>query len=189
MTSRRALLIDRTATLVVALMLVAAGALGVWWWSGQSSLPASADLAAVRDVVDTGWWPWASAAVGVLLILVGVRWITAHLGRPTVSRLHLRGSGTKGRLDVAGGKVAGAAADVLADTLGVRNAKGVVLRDRGQLVARLSAVIDSDCDLGAVARRADEVSAELRQVLDRDDLRCSVELRVVRFADRLPGGG
>lgn len=60
-----------------------------------------------------------------------------------------------------------------------------MVRDRGQLVARLSAVIEPECDLKVVAARADEVSAQLRQVLDRDDVRCSVELRVAAYGHRM----
>ena len=127
--------------------------------------------------------------MGLLLALLGLRWIAAHLGRPTVSRLHLTGSGSGGRLDARAAKVAGAAADALADTIGVRSARGTVVRDRGQLVARLTATLEPDADLGVVARQADLVSAQLRQVLDRDDVRCSVELRVAARGGRMPRVG
>lgn len=184
MISRRTLLLDRAATLLLALSLIAAGLAASYWWSGRSPLPDRLDLTAVSDVVGSAWFPWVAALVGLLLALVGVCWIAAHLGRPTVSRLHLTGSGAGGRLDVGASKVAGAAADALGDTIGVRSTRGTVVRDRGQLVARLTATLEPDADLGAVARQADLVSAQLRQVLDRDDVRCSVELRV---AARGPG--
>ncbi|SDS50282.1 hypothetical protein SAMN04488570_2022 [Nocardioides scoriae] len=185
MTSRRTLFLDRVATLLLALLLVAGGAAAAYWWSGRSSLPGTLDTGAVRDVVDAAWFSWIAALVGLVLILLGLRWIAAHLGRPTVSKLHLKGSGSQGRLDVAGSKVAGAAASALADTIGVRSARGTVVRDRGQLVAKLTAVIEPEADLRVVARQADIVSAQLRQVLEREDVRCSVEIRVATFARSL----
>ena len=178
MTSRRTLLLDRAATLLLALALLAGGAAAAYWWSGRSPFADTLDLSAATDVTEASWFGGVAALVGVVLALLGLRWILAHLGRPTVSRLHLSGSGAGGRLGVHAGQVAGAAADALEDTIGVRSARGTVVRDRGQLVARLTATIEPDADLGVVARQADLVSAQLREVLDRDDVRCSVEIRV-----------
>ena len=186
MTTRRTLFIDRLTIFVVSLLLVLVGLAGIWWWSGRSGWPTTVRTTSVRDLVATGWWPWASALVGVLLVLVGLRWIAAHLTRERVSRLHLSGSEPSGRLEVAAGKVVGAAADAYADTPGVRSARGSVVRDRGQLVARIHASIEPDSDLVLLARRADEVSAQLATALQRDDLRCSVELKVATFASGLP---
>jgi len=185
MISRKILLIDRIATLVLGLALVAGGALGLWWWSGDSPFVSVSDTGAVQRVVDMVWWPTASVAVGVLLILLGLRWAAAHLSRAKVDKLYLPGSGSQGKLDVDGSKVVGAAADVLADTLGVRSATGKIMRDRGQLVARIDAVIEPEADLGQIAESADLVSAQLAEVLGRDDLRCSVELRVARAGRQL----
>lgn len=186
MISRFTLAVDRVATLVLALLLLAAGALGAWWWTGRSSLPGTLRSGSAEDLIAQAWWPVASAVVGVILVLLGLRWIAAHLNRQKVSNLRLRGSGPKGRLDVVGTKVAGAAADAFSDTLGVRSARGVVVRDRGQLVARISAVIEPEADLALLARQADTVSAQLAQALERDDLRCSVNLRVAGRPRRLP---
>jgi hypothetical protein len=186
MANRGTLLLDRLATILIALALIAAGVLGIWWWSDRSPLPGTIDVAAARELTETAWWPWITAIAGVFLVLLGLRWILAHLNRRKVSRLHLHGSGPGGRLDASGSKVVGAAADALSDTLGVRSARGVVVRDRGQLVARLSAVVEPECDLRAVAERADTVSVQLAQVLGRDDVRCSVQLRVAPRGGRLP---
>lgn len=190
MTTRKTLFIDRIATLVLALVLIAGGGAAIWWWSGQSlagyELADTSDTSAVSDVVYAAWFGWAAAAVGIVLALVGIRWIAAHLTTARVARLTLGGSDATGRLDVAGSKVAGAAAQALADTVGIRSAKGAVVRDRGQLVAHLAAVIEPEADLALVARRADEVSAQLAEVLGRDDLRCGVQLRVAARGRTLP---
>ncbi|RYB94563.1 hypothetical protein EUA93_09545 [Nocardioides oleivorans] len=190
MTTRKTLLIDRTATLVLALALVAGGLTAIWWWSGATiagrQLPGTTDTADVAAIVDTPWFSWVAALVGILLAAIGVRWIAAHLTSARVRHLTLRGSDATGRLDVAGSKVAGAAADALAHTVGVRSAKGSVVRDRGQLVAHLDAVIEPEADLALLARRADEVSAQLAGALERDDLHCSVQLRVAGLGRALP---
>jgi hypothetical protein len=186
MTSRTTLFLDRLATLLVGLLLLAAGLGAGWWWSGRSGLGRTLDTGAATDVVTAAWWPVVSVVVGVLLALVGLRWIAAHLTRQTVSRLHVRGSGSSGRLDATAGKVVGAAADAFADTIGIRSARGSLVRDRGQLVATITATVEKECDLGALASRADLVSAQLAQVLERDDVRCRVQLKVARFGSRMP---
>lgn len=180
MISRTTLAVDRIATLIMAAVLIAGGALGVWWWTGDSSLAARSSTAPVQDLVATDWWPWASAVVGVLLILMGLRWLAAHVARTKVTRLNLTGSGAAGMLGVDAGRVASAAADAFADTLGVRSAKGRVNRDRGQIVAQIDATIEPEADLSTIAEQADLVSAQLAHVLGRNDLRCSVQLTVAR---------
>lgn len=180
MISRKVLAVDRIASLLLALALIAGGAAAVWWWSGRSGLGQSLDTAPVTDVTAAAWWPAAAAAAGLVLALLGLRWLAAHVRRTTVSSLALRGSGRGGRLDVDTGRVASAAASAYADTLGVRSARGTVLRDRGQLVVRIVATIDRDADLADLAERADRVAADLATVLERPELRCSVELRVAR---------
>jgi hypothetical protein len=190
MTTRKTLLIDRMVTLVLALALMAGGLTAIWWWSGSTiaghTLPQTSDTSPVSTVIATSWFPWTAAVVGILLALVGLRWIAAHLTPARVDHLALQGSDATGRLDVAGSKVAGAAADALSHTIGVRSAKGSVVRDRGQTVVHLNAVIEPDADLALLGRRADEVSAQLAGALERDDLHCSVTLRVAARGRALP---
>lgn len=185
--TRTTLFLDRLATLVLAAVLIALGLLGLVWWDGRwLQLPDRIDAASVTNVIDMAWWPWASAAVGVLLALVGLRWIAAHLASRRVKALRLTGSDKSGRLGVDANHVADAAADSFADTLGVRSAGGAIERDRGRLVAHLTATIEPTADLELIAQSADRVSAQLQEVLQRNDLRCSVELKVASRARSLP---
>ena len=169
MISRPIMALDRVATLVLSLALLTLGLLGIWWWTGTGPLPTKSSTTPVQDVVATGWWPWASALLGLLLVYLGIRWLAAHLSRSTVTELQLRGSGKQGTLIVTAGKVTDAAAESFADTLGVRSAKGTI-----------TAVVEAYADLPAIAKQADRVAAEFAHVLGRDDLRCRVELRVAR---------
>ena len=182
MVSRTTLLVDRLATLLLVALLVVAGLAGLWWWSGRevsgSTLPETSSTARVADALENPAVAWGTAAVAVVVALVALRWILAHLTRPTVSRLRLEGSGDDGRSEALAGKVLSAAADAFAATEGVRSARGSVVRDRGELVARIDATIEPEADLTHVAQRADEVSSQLHDVLGRDDLRAAVRLRV-----------
>jgi len=54
--------------------------------------------------------------------------------------------------------------------------KGGLGLDR-QFVERLNASIEPEADLRVVAAAADQVSAQLQQVLQREDLHCRVQLR------------
>ncbi|MDQ3158000.1 MAG: alkaline shock response membrane anchor protein AmaP [Actinomycetota bacterium] len=186
MISRKLLLADRFAALILAAALIAAGALGALWWSGRTSLPDRTSTQPLLDVVDADWWPWVSAVAGIALILLGLKWVLAHLANPKVRRLRLPSSGVSGKLEVDGSKVVDAAAESFSSARGVRNVKGTLVRDRGQLTARLHAVIEPDADLHDLAKHAEEVSSHLQHVLQRDDLRFSVQLRTARRPKPLP---
>lgn len=182
MTTHKLLLLDRAATLVLSLALLAGGAAALWWWDGRTIAGATpvgtSDVGPVSDTIETSWFPWVAAVIGVLLALLGLRWVAAHLTSATVKRLRLAGSSNSGRLEVAADKVAAAAAEALGDMLGVRSTSGSVLRDRGQMVARLKLTAEPDVDLAVLAERADTVSAQLATALKREDLRCDVRVRV-----------
>ncbi len=179
--SRATLAVDRVLGALTALLLIGAGLFGIAWWSGRLvSLPQRLDLAGLGWLPRQGWWPWALGIVGVLLVLAGLRWLAGHLPGPGVTHLFLSGSSAEGKLIVSARPVASAAAQVLASTPGVGSVRGRIHRDRGQLVARLNASIEPEADLRVVAAAAGQVSAQLQQVLQREDLHCRVQLRTSR---------
>ncbi|MDQ3627983.1 MAG: alkaline shock response membrane anchor protein AmaP [Actinomycetota bacterium] len=179
--TRTTLSVDRIATVVVALLLAVVGLLALEWRFGwlldlDSSAPISTTGAV--DLGTRSWWPWALGAAGVLLVLVGLRWLWAHLLSSRVAQLNLAGTGSDGRLRVNAKSAASTAADVLADNPGVRSARGTLTRDRGQLVVDLRASLTPDADLQDLARVCDTVAADLAHVLERSDLYCRVHLSV-----------
>lgn len=185
--SRGVIFLDRVAGLLVGLLLVAAGAAALLWWHGDlTTVPDRVDLSGVRDLTQQSWWPWATAAAGFVLIVLGLRWMTAHLPRRGVDELTLPGSDRTGRIRVSVGSAADAAADVLGQVRGVRSARGKVISDRGQLVASIDAVIEANADLSAVAHGADQAVGELRQALERDDLHARVQLKVASRSRSVP---
>lgn len=177
---------DRIATLLVGLLFMGVGLAGILWWLGTfPGWPQQLQADQALGLADEAWWPWAVGAAGIVLILLGLRWLLAHVPDRRVASLKLPGSAGQGRLEAKVGPIGSAAADALALTPGVRSARGTVQRDRGQLVAKLRATVEPQADLNDVAAAADRVSAELRQVTQRDDLVCQVNLSVARTAREL----
>lgn len=171
--------IDRLATLVVAVVIAVIGLLALdWRYEGLLGLPERTSTAATTDVTDAAWWPWAVGALGVLLILVGLRWLWAHLHPSSVSQLNLSGTGDQGRLRVNAKAAAAAAATALSRSPWVRSARGRVTRDQGQLVVDLHADVTPDADLEDIAALCDSTAADLARVLRRPDLYCRVRLHV-----------
>lgn len=182
--SRATLAIDRLATLITALVSIATGVLAFLWWRGTFDVTRRADMAGVRNVLGQPWWPWVALLAGLALITLGLRWLLAHLPRRAVDEVVLGGSGERGRLRAAAGPVAQAAADALARTPGVRSSRGSIIRNRGQIVARLSCTIDPGADLRTVGAAADSVATDLARVLGRDDLHFQVQLKVASSGSR-----
>ncbi|MCY7400469.1 MAG: hypothetical protein LH477_05830 [Nocardioides sp.] len=136
--SRSVVVTDRVMAVVLGLVLVLAGlALGGWYLVAQGwvTVPVTAadelSTAPVQSAATAAWWPWALGVAGLVLTLLGLRWLTAHLPDRGVGRLRLSGTGAEGRLEVDAGAVASAAAASLEQVPGARSARGRVLRDRG----------------------------------------------------------
>jgi len=177
--SRSALAADRVAALIAAGLVLGLGVLAIVWWSGRwSALPDQIDAGGLLAVLGQPWWPWAAGLAGLGLVVLGVWWLAAHLRSQKVGRMALPGSSQAGRLTADARTVAKAAGEVLGNVRGVRSSRATISHDRGQIVARLTATLDPDADLRLVADAADRVSADLRQVLGREDISCLVQLKV-----------
>jgi hypothetical protein len=177
--------LDRFLAIVIGLCLLAVGAAVVGWYTGWladmwHATPKELSTAGAADVVDMTWWPWAAVGAGIPAVILGLWWLIAHLPRSGAGMLVLPGSGKAGRLLVDPTGPASAAADALADTPGIRNARGKVLRDRGELVIAITGTVDPSADLSEVAAAADAVTTDLQTVLGRDDARARVQLSVAR---------
>jgi len=183
--SRAVIAFDRVATIIVALLLIVAGLAGLAWWRGSMGLTGPLDASGVTRQTTQPWWPWVAGLVGAALALLGLRWLAAHVITRGVGQVRLPGTGKAGRLTAQVKPVAQVASEVLEQTDGVRSVRGTIHRDRGQLVARLTATIEPAADLAMVTAAADAVSADLKKVLARDDLRALVSLHVARRGRQL----
>jgi len=183
--TRRVLGWDRTAALLVGLALLALGVAAVLWGAGQLTrlwpgAPQQLSTATATDVYGQSWWRPVSTAVGAVLALLGLWWLLSHLPRTRVGPLRLPGSGPAGRSSLDGGAAVAVAAELLGEVPGVRSASGRLREHRGQVVAEMSLTAGPHADLGALARSVEDVSADLAQVLSRDDVRARVRVRVAR---------
>ncbi|MFB9376664.1 hypothetical protein ACFFKU_04375 [Kineococcus gynurae] len=189
--SRSVIGLDRVLALLLGLVLLAGGAAVAVFGAGAArTLWAQAPdrISLGRGVVEApsaGWWFGASAAFAVVAVVLGLWWLLAHLPRRGVSTLTLSTPGDAsgaGRLHLDAAAPVEVAAEVLAETPGVRSARGSVITDRGELVYRLRAVVDPAADLAEVARSVEAVTADLATCVGRDDARSRVELSVARRA-------
>ncbi|MDQ2826712.1 MAG: hypothetical protein M3Y04_07120 [Actinomycetota bacterium] len=183
--SRGTVITNRIVVFLVGLILLALGAAAALWWQGTltgwfRAVPDRLDSRSVSGLTQQSWWPWAAGAVGLVLILLGLRWLVAYLPRRGVSHLKLPGSSSQGSLMAQVQPVATAAAEALEQTPGIRSARGSLREERGQLVAWFSVTVEQQADLTTVAAAADRVSAQLGQVLQRNDLVCEINLSVAR---------
>lgn len=178
---RGVIVLDRLAGLLLAIVLIGAGAAALGWrYNLIPSAPDRVRIDGLTDLPGQPWWPWATGAGGVLLIVFGLSWLTRHLPRRGVGQLRLPGSDATGRLTTDANAAVTAAAQALALTPGVRDGSGHVLLDRGQLVAELHCVLEPSADLTAVQAAAQRAAGDLHHVLARDDLHHRIELRVAR---------
>jgi len=179
--SRLTLTLDRIATLLVGLVILAAGLYAlVWWQDRATTIPARLHTSVLNDVTAEGWWPWAAAIGGLVLVFVGVRWLAAHLPRRSLPAFRLPGSSPRGRLQIESSAVADAAARELSAAPGVRSVRARLVQDRGQDVLSMHGQIDSDADLVALGHAADAISRNVARAAARDDLRCRIQLGVHR---------
>ncbi|WP_405059585.1 alkaline shock response membrane anchor protein AmaP [Kribbella sp. NBC_01505] len=172
---------DRTAAIVIALVLIAAGAVALGW--RYDLIPDASDRVEIKglsDLTTLSWWPWATGAAGVLLAILGLVWLARHLPRRGSGQLGLSGSDQSGRLTADTTAAADTAGQFLAQAPGVRNGTGRIVVDRGQLVAELTATLEPGADLGTVTAAAASTMQQLQHVIGRDDLRHRVELSVAR---------
>jgi hypothetical protein len=176
--------VDRVAAFVLGVGLIAAGAAALGWrFDLIPDAPARLRLSWLPDTTQTAWWPWATGAAGVLLVLIGLIWLIRHLRSRGIGRLQLVGSDHTGRLTADANAAATAAGQTLTQTAGVRSSTGRVVSDRGQLVAELHLTIEPTADLGAVQAAAEQASHDLHRIVGRDDLHHRVHLHVARHEE------
>lgn len=180
MTTRRTRSLDRLATVVVGLALLAVGLLAWEWrldltgWFQQTLRTDGAD-----GVLDSSWFPWIEAVVGVLLGLVGLTWLLAHLPRPTRGRSRIDGSDATGRLEVEVAPLARTLADRWSELAPVTGVRGRTAPDANDLV-ELVGHVDVEADADALLAGTEQLETEVEQAFPDGSVR-------VRFLLQGPG--
>lgn len=154
--------IDRFAAIVLGLVLLAVGGGAAAWQLGViPDAPDELDLGPVLDLTDQGWWQWALAGAGLVLGLLALRWIAAHLRRPSVPVLSLPGSSMKGRLRADPSALATVAATDLAERGPISSAKGHATRDQKVDTIELDATIEPTTALQHVEQAVESTAHSL----------------------------
>lgn len=179
--SRGTIVLDRFVTLLVGLVLVVVGATAVVWqsdlWSRVSG-PAKAPW--LSTAVSKDWWPWAVGFGGLLLVVVGLRWLAAHIPHTGTGPWRLDGTDETGRLEVDLSAVAEAAATSLTAHPYVVSAGGKAYDDRGRRTVQIKATLDPAVDLTAAATAVDSMCSDLVTALATDAVPTRVQLSVGR---------
>jgi hypothetical protein len=185
--TRVVIAIDRLAAFVFGVVFLAIGVGALLW--NTHWIPRTPELVTAPGLVTasgTHWWPWAEAGVGLVLVLLAVRWLVAHLPMTRVSQRTLS-VGDGGVVSADLGEVAAAAARALQACPDVHSAKGRAVLDRGVATIDLTVTPHSPTTLGAVVEAVDEVSAQIAVVLGADAVatRTSVHVDARKRRDRV----
>lgn len=175
--------LDRLVVLLFGLIFLALGVGAVLWRLGVvAQFPTALRAPWLTSAVAQSWWPWAVGAAGLVLVVLALRWLTAHLPGRGLHQVRLPGSSSSGRLTADLGALASTAADVIADTPGVRSASGKAVNERGRRTLRLTATVDATADLAVVTAATDRVCAQLGNALADPSVAARVHVRVARTA-------
>lgn len=177
--------LDRIATLIAGLVLLAGGLALVGWktrwppsWTHRlgdhvSTIPLSNALA-------DSWWQWCGGIGAAVLGLLVLRWMLAHVPVPHAFPITLPGSDETGSLTVDARIAADAAADALAATSLLDHAAAAVRRDRGDTIIDITARTHPDIPLSAAITAAQPAADQLHAFLGDGSPHVRLHLHVVR---------
>lgn len=143
--TRRLATIDRVVVGLVGVALVAGGLALLDWrygWVG-GSYPDALSTSGWDDLTSHGWWPWALAAAGIVVGVLGLVWLLAHAPRRGEGTISLsEASDQTGAIRIDLGSVAKAAAADLEAAGVATHVKGTARRVRGRHVVELRGRLD-----------------------------------------------
>lgn len=164
--TRLAVVLDRFAAFIGGLVLIALGlALLAWDTDG---VPGPKGTVAAPDLVSaasTSWWPWAVAAVGLLLVLIALRWLFTHTPAAKVKAIRLPSAAGSGSDTADLGAIAAGAARALKDFPEISSAKGRAVDDRGTRTIDLDVTAHVATNLTALIEPIDTVCAQVAHVV------------------------
>ena len=171
MTTRRTRGTDRLVTVVLGAALLAVGLLA-WEWRLDLTgrLAPRLDLSGIDSVVDSAWWPWAWAAAGIALGLLGLVWLLAHRPRLTRGTTRLAESDPTGRLEVDRSSLASTLAERWGSLAPVTGARGRVLPDAPEVV-ELTAHVEVEAEADALVHAAAQVEREVAEAFPDNAVR------------------
>ncbi|GAA1601888.1 hypothetical protein GCM10009804_68040 [Kribbella hippodromi] len=178
---RGVITLDRTIGTLISLALITAGAFALcWYYNVFAAAPTELTTHTPRDYTRTTWWPWATGATAIALLLLGLLWLTRHLPTRTNANFTLTPGNVNGRLLADANAAVTAAAQGLSNRPEFRDGSGRIRLDRGQLVAELHCTIEPSADLTDVHAAVAQATQNLQTVLGIPTLHHRTHLRVAR---------
>lgn len=156
---------DRLGVFLIGLLLLAACAV-TWLWylmpvEGELWQPLEVANRWLAEAGSNGLWTIIVAALGVVCLVWGLAWLIRLFPTSHVGKVRLGGSGVHGRFEVDLNVIAQQAADSLTDDLGIAQARGKAINDRGRRTIVLKADVDGNAGVEQVRVSGQRVAGEV----------------------------
>lgn len=181
--------VNRTVLVLIGLVLIAAGvgglllSLNLIGGDTASLLVIPKPLATFAS--GTSWLPWAAAAAGVVVAVLGMCWLVAQFRVDWPTHLDVTGDRPDGHTNLSVGALTDAVEDDAESILGVTAASASL---RSRPTQRLDLTIDlaAFADLAEVRRRLQQQTVtRTREVIDKPAMPIWIDLRPTRRERRL----
>lgn len=162
--SRAPYKIDRLATIVVAILMLALGLVLLDWRYHLvlHGYPKQISLGSLAIWADTSWWAWAFAAITLLLGVLGLWWLLAHLRRNTIKATKMPQSGPQGTITMDTSSLANAIAQTLQDAGPFSSVAANATQDGRATTVLVNAYPDQQADGPSIIQAIQEMRAHLR---------------------------
>lgn len=176
---------DRVATALAGLLLIVTGVALIDWKQHivRHDYPHRLDLQTLVRWEHAGWWPWATSAAGIVLVLAGLWWLLAHARRariPTLALPAVQDSTGNGTLTLDTATLEHALTQDLIGHGPVTAARAKTLRDRHGLVVQIAATLDEGATGTAVASCDQRLDEQMSQAFPGSGLRARLVLNAPR---------
>lgn len=176
---------NRSALVVLAVVLIVVGVFGVLVGSGQLTTPAAHDALLHNGVADfigknSSWfWP-VVAVVAAIVVLLMLRWVLAVLfSTDRAGDLPIRTHAGPGQTTLTAGALTGAVGEEVSGYRGVTDARARLTGDPHSPHLMLRVTVEESADIAALRDRLDnEALTHARTALDQPDLPARVDLTV-----------
>jgi hypothetical protein len=170
---------DRFTALILGLVLIALGiGMLAWGFDWPARTPEFVTAPGLVMAANSGWWPWVVAAVGIVLILLALRWLLIHTPKARVKAVPLVSGHSGGTVSADLGAVAHAAAQVLEQYPDVEAAKGKAVIDRGVRTIDLTVTARSPLNIHTLIDPIDTVCAQTAGVLGDTSIATRTTVRI-----------
>jgi hypothetical protein len=176
---------DRFLVGLLGVLLIAGAALIIAWLLDVLDPGDEIETEQVLSLSEQAWWPWALAALGIVLLLLGARWLLAQAPRRNATDVRLPGSGHGGRLTAALGPVLQAAADSLERHPYIDAVSTTQLDDKDHVGVAFDVTVSAEAPFGEAVDAIDGHLDEVHRVIGRSDFDYLARISVAE-ADR-PG--